>query len=199
LAEIVAKEEGPRARDKKDTFVFTIKIMEAEDLKAMDIGGGSDPYVVLGDEYQKRLAKTRIVYNNLNPRWEESFDITTQGSILLVATLWDWDTMGDHDCLGRASLKLDPTNFMDYMPKEYWLDLDTQGRLLLRISMEGERDDIQFHFGKAFRNLKRTERDMTRQITDKVIPLSQTVLTSPLTLALNSYPHTYTTVCPETP
>jgi hypothetical protein len=54
------------------------------------------------------------------------------------------------------------------MPREYWLDLDTQGRLLLRVSMEGERDDIQFYFGKSFRTLKRTERDMTRKITDKV-------------------------------
>jgi hypothetical protein len=34
--------------------------------------------------------------------------------------------------------------------------------------MEGERDDIQFYFGKAFRTLKRTERDMTRRITEKV-------------------------------
>jgi hypothetical protein len=34
--------------------------------------------------------------------------------------------------------------------------------------MEGERDDIQFYFGKAFRTLKRTERDMTRKITEKV-------------------------------
>jgi hypothetical protein len=34
--------------------------------------------------------------------------------------------------------------------------------------MEGERDDIQFYFAKAFRLLKRTERDMIRRITDKV-------------------------------
>jgi Ca2+-dependent lipid-binding protein len=148
--------------------VFTVKILEGEDLKAMDMNGYSDPYVVLGDEYQKRLAKTRIVYSNLNPRWEESFDITTTGPVFLTATIWDWDTVGDHDCLGRANLKLDPANFMDYLPKDYWLDLDTQGRLSLRVSMEGERDDIQFHFGKAFRTLKRTERDMIRQITDKV-------------------------------
>lgn len=170
LAGIIQKYEPPqRGRDKKTTYVFTVKIMEAEDLKAMDISGYSDPYVVLGDEFHRRLAKTRIVYSNLNPRWEESFDITTEGSLLLVATLWDWDTVGDHDCLGRASLKLDPHAFMDFLPRELWLDLDTQGRLLLRISMEGERDDIQFHFGKAFRTLKRTERDMTRQVTDKVL------------------------------
>ncbi|KAF2758754.1 hypothetical protein EJ05DRAFT_476070 [Pseudovirgaria hyperparasitica] len=151
-------------------YVFTIKIIEAEDLKACDMNGLSDPYVVLGDEYQKRLAKTRIMYGNLNPRWDETIDITTTGPLNLIATIWDWDTMGDHDCVGRTSLKLDPSHFRDFMPREYWLDLDTQGRLLLRVSMEGERDDIQFYFGKAFRTLKRTERDMTRKITDKLSP-----------------------------
>lgn len=169
-AEVVQRLEPPpptrmRANNK---FVFTIKIIEAEDLKAGDMNGLSDPYVVLGDEYQKRLAKTRTVYANLNPRWDESIDILTTGPLNIIATVWDWDALGDHDCLGRTSLKLDPSHFNDYMPREYWLDLDTQGRLLLRVSMEGERDDIQFYFGKAFRTLKRTERDMTRKITDKL-------------------------------
>ncbi|KAF2177644.1 hypothetical protein K469DRAFT_696417 [Zopfia rhizophila CBS 207.26] len=159
----------PQQRMRKpDNYVFTIKIIEAEDLKACDINGLSDPYVVLGDEYQKRLAKTRVIYSSLNPRWDETIDITTQGPLNIIATIWDWDTLGDHDCVGRTSLKLDPSHFRDFMPREYWLDLDTQGRLLLRVSMEGERDDIQFYFGKAFRTLKRTERDMTRKITDKL-------------------------------
>ncbi|KAI9842131.1 MAG: hypothetical protein M1838_003262 [Thelocarpon superellum] len=162
-----AAASGQRPR-RTNTYVFTIKIVEAEDLKACDINGLSDPYVVLGDEYQKRLAKTRIIYANLNPRWDESVDITTQGPLNIIATVWDWDSLGDHDCVGRTSIKLDPSHFSDYLPREYWLDLDTQGRLLLRVSMEGERDDIQFHFGKAFRTLKRTERDMTRTITDKL-------------------------------
>ncbi|KAF2808262.1 uncharacterized protein BDZ99DRAFT_50340 [Mytilinidion resinicola] len=169
-AEVIQKHAPPlaqRAR-RSDNYVFTIKIIEAEDLKACDINGLSDPYVVLGDEYQKRLAKTRTIYGNLNPRWDETIDITTQGPLNIIATIWDWDTLGDHDCVGRTSLKLDPSHFRDFMPREYWLDLDTQGRLLLRVSMEGERDDIQFYFGKAFRTLKRTERDMTRKITDKL-------------------------------
>jgi len=163
--------EVPKKQSRKpDKFVFTVKIIEAEDLKACDPSGFSDPYVVLCDEYQKRLAKTRIIYRNLNPRWDESVDITVQGPINLIATIWDHDTFGDHDFVGRTSLKLDPRNFSDYTPRECWLDLDTQGRLLLRVTMEGERDDIQFHFGKAFRHLKRTERDMVRKITDKVSP-----------------------------
>lgn len=159
----------PNARKRgNNKFMFTIKIIEAEDLKAGDMNGLSDPYVVLGDEYQKRLAKTRTVYQSLNPRWDETIDILTTGPLNVIATVWDWDAIGDHDCLGRTSLKLDPNHFNDYLPREYWLDLDTQGRVLVRVTMEGERDDIQFYFGKAFRTLKRAERDMTRRITDKL-------------------------------
>ncbi|PVH88463.1 hypothetical protein DL98DRAFT_509172 [Cadophora sp. DSE1049] len=168
-ADVLAKVAPPKDKQRRPSkYVFTIKIVEAEELKACDPNGTSDPYVVLGDEYQKRLAKTRVVMRNLNPRWDESVDITVQGALNVIATVWDWDTFGDHDFVGRTSLKLDPVHFSDYMPREYWLNLDTQGRLLLRVSMEGERDDIQFYFGKAFRLLKRTERDMTRNITDKL-------------------------------
>ncbi|KAJ5096283.1 C2 membrane targeting protein [Penicillium alfredii] len=169
-ADVIAKNTPPQLKKirKSTTYVFTIKVVEAEDLKACDMNGGSDPYVVLTDEYQKRIAKTRIIYNNLNPRWEDAVDITTQGPLNIIATIWDWDAVGDHDYVGRTSIKLDPVHFSDFLPREYWLDLDTQGRLLLRVSMEGERDDIQFYFGKAFRILKRTERDMTRRITEKL-------------------------------
>ena len=168
---VMKKQEAPKSGSKKrknEKFVFTIKIIEAEDLKPCDPNGLSDPYVVLGDEFQKRIAKTRIIYGNLNPRWDETVDITATGLLSVTATIWDWDVMGDHDCVGRTTIKLDPSHFSDYMPREYWLDLDTQGRLLVRITMEGEKDDIQFYFGKAFRSLKRAERDMTRKITDKV-------------------------------
>ena len=172
-AEVINRLDPPpppnvRNRQGGVKFMFTIKIIEAEDLKAGDANGSSDPYVVLGDEYQKRLAKTKTVYQSLNPRWDETVDILTQGPLNIIATVWDWDMLGDHDCLGRTSLKLDPSHFNDYLPREYWLDLDTQGRVLVRVSMEGERDDIQFYFGKAFRTLKRTERDMARKVTDKL-------------------------------
>ncbi|KAH7328768.1 hypothetical protein B0I35DRAFT_473439 [Stachybotrys elegans] len=161
--------EGPKKQVRRpNKYTFTVKVVEAEDLKACDTSGLSDPYVVFGDEYQKRLYKTRIIYSSLNPRWDESFDITVQGPVNVIATIWDYDTFGDHDYVGRTSLKLDPVHFSDYLPREFWLDLDSQGRLLIRVSMEGERDDIQFHFGKAFRHLKRTERDMVRKITDKL-------------------------------
>ncbi|KAI5306467.1 hypothetical protein KEM56_000782, partial [Ascosphaera pollenicola] len=157
-----------KKQKKATSYVFTIKIVEAEDLKACDLNGLSDPYVVLADEFQRRLLKTRVVTKSLNPRWDDSVDITTTGPLNVFATVWDWDAVGDDDFVGRTTLKLDPSFFHDLGPQEYWLDLDTQGRILIRVNMEGERDDIQFYFAKAFRMLKRTERDMTRKITDKL-------------------------------
>ncbi|OLN88661.1 Uncharacterized protein C11E3.02c [Colletotrichum chlorophyti] len=185
-ARILQRIEGHNKQPKRpNKYVFTIKVVEAEDLKACDPSGFSDPYVVLGDEYQKRLYKTRIVYKNLNPRWDESIDITVSGPLNVIATVWDYDTFGDHDFVGRTSLKVDPIHFSDYLPREYWLDLDTQGRLLLRVSMEGERDDIQFYYGKAFRHLKRTERDMVRKITDKARNPMCTVLRAQISAAIS--------------
>lgn len=168
-AEILKKVDGPKQSARRPAhYVFTVKIVEGEELKACDPTGTSDPYVVLCDEYQKRLHRTRVIPRSLNPRWDESVDITVSGPLNLIATIWDHDMIGDHDFVGRTSLKLDPVHFSDYLPREFWLDLDTQGRILIRVSMEGERDDIQFHFGKAFRHLKRTERDMVRKVTSKV-------------------------------
>ncbi|RCI15482.1 hypothetical protein L249_3572 [Ophiocordyceps polyrhachis-furcata BCC 54312] len=169
-ASVLEQVDSPKHKTRKPSkYTFTIKVVEAEDIKACDPNGYSDPYVVFGDEYQKRLHKTRVIHRSLNPRWDESFDITVQGPINVIATVWDHDTFGDHDYAGRTALKLDPAHFGDYLPRELWLDLDLQGRLLMRVSMEGERDDIEFHFGKAFRHLKRTERDMVRKVTDKLI------------------------------
>lgn len=189
-AEIIRQAEGPKPpRRKPNKYNFTVKIVEAEDLKACDPNGFSDPYVVLVDERQKRLHKTRVVRKSLNPRWDESRDIAVTSPITIIATVWDDDMFGDHDFVGRTSFKLDPVHFSDYIPREIWLDLDTQGRVLVKVSMEGERDDIEFQFGKAFRDLKRTEQTMVRKITDKVRAFSRALSQSTSNMAPASRPN----------
>jgi rubrerythrin len=182
LAALIERHTPPAAtRNEKQSYIFTIKIVSAEDLKPCDVNGLSDPYVVLSDEHGRRVAKTRTIWGDLNPRWDEVFDVPTTGSLWLAATVWDRDKLvKNHDLCGRCYVKLDPNYFGDYLPrvctlkrkrtdsKDLWLDLDTQGKLLLRVSMEGEKDDIQFYFGRAFRALKRAENDMTRKIVDTV-------------------------------
>ncbi|CAG8433104.1 7775_t:CDS:10 [Ambispora gerdemannii] len=174
LSEVI-RDAGPAVPEKveKNRYLFTIKIVLAENIAALDANGYSDPYCVLSDEVGKSLAKTRVIYETLNPRWDEAFDITIETSEQMrwvAATVWDRDQVGSDDVCGRAYFRLDPQYFNDYLAHDVWLDLEKQGRLLLRISMEGERDDIQFYFGKAFRTLKRTQSDMARSIVDRMSP-----------------------------
>lgn len=84
-----------------------------------------------------------------------------------MVSIRDRALVGKHDTVGRAYLCLDPRRFGDLLTHELWMDLDTQGRVLVRVSMEGEKDDIQFFFGRAFRSLKRAEADMLRIFIDK--------------------------------
>lgn len=48
-----------------------------------------------------------------------------------------------------------------------WVLFDTQGRLRLSITMESERDDIRFSFGKSLRTLMRTEAEMIQLVVEK--------------------------------
>ncbi|GAB5586840.1 hypothetical protein Unana1_01740 [Umbelopsis nana] len=149
-------------------FLYSIKVVMADNLKPMDKNGLSDPYVVLEID-GKQIAKTRTVYETLNPRWDQIFDISLDHqTVEVLALVLDEDVLGaDEDC-GGAWFKLSPQYFDDYQTHEIVLNLDTQGKLVLRISMEGEKDDIQFWFGKAFRSLKRAENDNARLVVERM-------------------------------
>ena len=86
-----------------------------------------------------------------------------------MVSVRDRALVGKHDTVGRAYICLDPRRFGDLLAHDLWFDLDNGGRILLRVSMEGEKDDIQFYFGRAFRSLKRAEGDMVKTFIDKVI------------------------------
>ncbi|OBZ74653.1 Uncharacterized protein C11E3.02c [Grifola frondosa] len=173
----------PDKIDRGDRFLFTVKVAIAEGLVPLDSSPSSklDTFVTLSDEQGNRLAKTRTIYETLNPRWDESFDLSVDKPLWIMISVRDRALVGKHDTVGRAYLCLDPKRFGDFMTHDMWMDLDSQGRILLRISMEGEKDDLQFYFGRAFRSLKRAENDMVRVFIDKISPfirqsLSRTVL-----------------------
>ena len=158
----------PITEAQHQTFLFTVKIVLAEGIALDGSTKLPDSFVIISDEHGNRYAKTRTIYDDADPRWDETVDIPVKGTAWFMATVRHRVLAGKHDLLGRAYLKLDPSQFQDLISRDVLLPLDTRGHLLMRISMEGERDDIQFHFGRAFRWLKRTESDMIRTFVDKV-------------------------------
>lgn len=200
IAEAVQK-HGPPVPDKveKDRFLFTVKIVIAEGLVPLDSSPSAklDTFITLSDPEGNRLAKTRTIYETLNPRCkytlsiiftlltpytgDETFDISVEKELWLMVSVRDRALVGKHDTVGRAYLCLDPRRFGDFLAHELWMNLEPQGRVLIRVSMEGEKDDIQFFFGRAFRSLKRAEADMLRVFIDKVACLSYNIHVTELT------------------
>lgn len=99
---------------------------------------------------------------------DETFDISVEKALWLMVSVRDRALVGKHDTVGREYICLDPKRFGDFLAHDLWINLDTSGRILLRVSMEGEKDEIQFYFGRGFRSLKRSEGDMVRIFIDKV-------------------------------
>ncbi|KIY65186.1 hypothetical protein CYLTODRAFT_357221 [Cylindrobasidium torrendii FP15055 ss-10] len=179
LADILVQ-LAPPVPDKNDRerFLFSVKISIAEGLVTPDSSPTHrlDTFVTLSNEAGDRLAKTRTIYESNSPRWDETFDISVEKPLWLMLSIRDRALVGKHDTVGRAYLCLDPRRFGDFLAHDLWMDLDSHGRVLVRVSMEGEKDDIQFYFGRAFRSLKRAEGDMLRVFIDKMSPFIQQCL-----------------------
>ncbi|CAO3598850.1 unnamed protein product [Absidia cylindrospora] len=172
LDEIVEyfREFGETAIDKGEqvNLLYSIKVVRAENLQPLDSNGLSDPYVIFEID-GAQVCRTCTVYETLNPRWDQTFDLCLGNeTVSVLGVVYDEDLLTSHDECGAAWFKLSPEYFDDYQSHDMVLDLHPQGKLLLRITMEGEKDDIQFWFGKAFRTLKRAENDATGLIVDRM-------------------------------
>ncbi|GAA6063594.1 hypothetical protein JCM10212_000988 [Sporobolomyces blumeae] len=159
----------PTAAAAQPRFLFTVKIVLCENLAPPSGNSRSkklDPFLILSDPAGYRVAKTRTLYETNDPRWDETLDVSVKGDLWLRATVYHRNLVDHHDHVGCAYIHLDPRKFSDFLAKDVWFRLEDQNRqpldarLLLRISMEGEKDDIRFYFGRAFRSLKRAEGDM---------------------------------------
>lgn len=95
---------------------LTVVVLEAKNLKKMDVGGLSDPYVKIA-LYQgnKRLKKkkTTIKKRTLNPYFNESFTFEVPfeqiQKVTLIITVVDYDRIGTSEPIGRVLLGCNST------------------------------------------------------------------------------------------
>ncbi|XP_043584282.1 synaptotagmin 1 isoform X2 [Bombus pyrosoma] len=90
---------------------LTVVILEAKNLKKMDVGGLSDPYVKIAlMQNGKRLKKkkTSIKKCTLNPYYNESFTFEVPfeqiQKVQLVVTVVDYDRIGTSEPIGKVVL-----------------------------------------------------------------------------------------------
>nr|XP_005988084.1 PREDICTED: synaptotagmin-7 [Latimeria chalumnae] len=93
------------------TNTITVNIIKARNLKAMDIGGTSDPYVkvwLMHKDKKVEKKKTVVMKRCLNPVFNESFvfDIPTEKlrETTIIITVMDKDKLSRNDVIGKIYL-----------------------------------------------------------------------------------------------
>ncbi|KAI1884681.1 hypothetical protein AGOR_G00228920 [Albula goreensis] len=88
---------------------LTVNVMEAKNLKKMDVGGLSDPFVkVVLQHNGKRIKKkkTTVKKNTLNPYFNESFSFEVPfeqiQKMQVLITVYDYDKLGSNDAIGKT-------------------------------------------------------------------------------------------------
>ncbi|KAJ8249163.1 hypothetical protein GJAV_G00231850 [Gymnothorax javanicus] len=90
---------------------ITVNIIKARNLKAMDIGGTSDPYVkvwLMHKDKRIEKKKTVVMKRCLNPVFNESFPFDVPAHVLrettIIITVMDKDRLSRNDVIGKIYL-----------------------------------------------------------------------------------------------
>lgn len=100
-------ELSQKRRDVITRGVLSVTVISAEDLPPTDLLGKADPYVALTMKKTEAKNKTRVVNDNLNPVWNQTFDFLVEDGLhdMLVLEVYDHDTFGK-DYMGTCILTL---------------------------------------------------------------------------------------------
>jgi len=114
---------------------LSVDLLDARNLKAVDSSGTSDPYVVFTVN-GARVYKSEVIKKNLNPVFNESFEIDLAGrhASTLTAEVMDWNALQTHESIGRVSISLADLNPETSVEKRFPLvggDKDSYVRLRL--------------------------------------------------------------------
>ncbi|KAF2302053.1 hypothetical protein GH714_031854 [Hevea brasiliensis] len=85
---------------KKPVGILCVKVLRAMELKKKDLMGASDPYVKIKlTEDNLPSKKTTVKHKNLNPEWNEEFDLAVEDPETQAAEfhVYDWEQVGKHD------------------------------------------------------------------------------------------------------
>lgn len=158
------------AQETTARYIFAITITRGENLLSRGLHKAADAFVtVLDTTANARVHKSKTMIGQLDPAWEESFDLGLSGPRSYELACYDRSLVGKHDLIGSVSFKIDPASYRDTPCRELVLPLNPRGSLSIRIEMEaGEKHDIHFHLGRAGRSLDRAGQEMTRTIIDKM-------------------------------
>nr|XP_043622708.1 synaptotagmin-5-like [Erigeron canadensis] len=119
--------------------VLSVTVICAEDLPPADLMGKADPFVVLSMKKTGTKTTTRVVNENLNPIWNQTFDFVVEDGLhdMLIAEIWDHDTFGK-DFMGRCILTLTRVILEGEYQDIFQVEGAKTGKLTLSLKWSGQ-------------------------------------------------------------
>ncbi|KAJ3347766.1 hypothetical protein HDU83_001818, partial [Entophlyctis luteolus] len=127
------------------------------------------------------LGRTRPINDTINPVWDESFSAILPPVSHLDVYLYSRNLISDELC-GKTVIDLSGRlsrlrqKLTDHHTHDVYIEFDPQGRGLVRMTLEGEVEDVDYWFRKSRERLKRTQNDLTRALTVKISPYLKEVI-----------------------
>jgi Ca2+-dependent lipid-binding protein len=122
---------------------------------------------------KNELVRTRVVYDTLNPTWGETFQVLLPPVDKISVFMYSKNLLTSDDIAGQGLINLGRGSSLrdrqaDHQTQNVVIELEPQGALLVRLTDEGQEEDIEFWFRKTREHLKRTREDFLRVWTSKV-------------------------------
>ncbi|KJE89216.1 hypothetical protein CAOG_009335 [Capsaspora owczarzaki ATCC 30864] len=122
---------------KVDSATITVRLIEGENLPAMDSTGLSDPYVV-GRLGSKQLFQSRVIKTTLNPKWNDTFKahVSDRYAHPLTLNVRDMNAIGSHS-MGEIEISLTDEQSCQGEPKWYPVTgkSHSRGRVLVAVTL----------------------------------------------------------------
>ncbi|KAJ3414132.1 hypothetical protein HDV05_007076 [Chytridiales sp. JEL 0842] len=128
------------------------------------------------------MARTRAIYDNVNPTWDETFTILLPPVTRLEVLTYSKNLLTFDELCGRATVELGlktrlRRKLSDHQTHDVYVEMEPQGRVLLRITMEGDEEDVDYWFRRSKEKLGRTRDDFLRALCSKISPYIKEVIT----------------------
>ncbi|XP_041639957.1 multiple C2 and transmembrane domain-containing protein 2-like isoform X2 [Cheilinus undulatus] len=164
-------------RDLSQSFLLTINLKEGRNLVIRDRCGTSDPYVKFKLD-GKTFYKSKVVYKDLNPTWNETFSLPVKDlNQKLYIKVYDRDLTTD-DFMGSTSvflsdLEIDKVHELD-LPLDDPNSLeDDMGSVLVDLSLSRrDRDSKRGHSGGSSQSFRLSETLRKSQLWTSVVSVT---------------------------
>lgn len=149
---------------------FEVKIGRGKDIPKSDRNGLSDPYLVI-KRHGEAVARTKTVYETLNPTWNESFEFRQENEyekMQLELVLWDENVLMKDVVLGNTTIDLNPQLFYNNSSTDVWVQLSSGGRIQLQVTLTVENtDNIFFQYNKCLKQMSKANDEIFALVISK--------------------------------